>query len=570
MSHYKHSIPASTLSIPKKLEVPDFVNDPLFGLLAFSGVMAALMAATGGFGGKKPNLSTGRFASKKEVNRAKKIAKEQIKENGLETALMLGKIALPFANESVAFAGAPGKGKTASVSNPALLNAIRRGLPIMCYDLKGGRADSQTKTFAPIAAAHGYEVFVLAPGQPYSDVMNLLDFVKSPDDLTTSNKIAEILESNTKGSNSRKDFFSISGVGIVSAGILTSKLSHYQDLLMVSRIISQPKLIDRLKLMREGYDANPWVISAWDQLLSSEGADRQLAGMIATAQGIFKRFMNPDLIPAFCGESTIPMELTGKKILFLQTDDDRRETTIPLLAVVIELLISHNFRTARKDPLVFLGDEIPSIYLPNLVKNINELRSAGLIAFLGYQNFAQLRNQFGPDLAEALISACGSKFFFNPGSEATAKNFSAYVGNKDVHYHTKSKSYGKSNGRSRSEQIKEVPLVSPTEFLTFGKGQCVMLNPGYQSKTGDKAALPVLIRIPLVKRDSELMKSGQHLWGSEMKEALTKRAEAQRSILDVELAVHERQDEADRLIPVPETEEGDSKQDEDNTGETTF
>jgi type IV secretion system protein VirD4 len=539
------------LKVPDTPSLPAFTQDPLFGLMGFSAIMALLMALTGGFASKKPNLSKGRFASKKEIKRAKQIADKQRKAGGLETSLMLGTTPLPFANESVAFAGAPGKGKTASVSNPALLDAIRRGLPILCYDLKGGRTDSQTKIFAPIAADHGYEVYVLAPGQPYSDVMNLLDFVKSPTDIVTANKISEILEANTKGvNNTRKDFFTMSGVGIVAAGILTSRLSNYADLLMVNRIINQPNLVERLKEMRDDIGANPWVVSAWDQVLSSDGAEKQLAGMLATAQGIFKRFMAPELIPSFCSKSTIPKDFTGKKILFLQTDDDHRETTIPLLAVVIELLIAHNFRAAREDSLVFLGDEIPSIYLPNLVKYVNELRSAGLIAFLGYQNFAQLKSQFGADLAEALVGACGTKFFFNPGSENTAKNFSAYLGNHDVHYHTRSKSYGKSHGRSRSEQVKEVPLISVNEFLTFGKGQCVMLNPGFQSKKGDKASLPLLTRMPLVKEDTALMKAATTLWFSQMEKNLTQRAKQNLSITDIDLAVEERQIEADRLLPL--------------------
>jgi type IV secretion system protein VirD4 len=537
--------------IPDIPDPPQFTQEPLFGLMIFSAFMALLMALTGGFASKKPNLSKGRFASKKEIKRAKQIADQQREEGGLETSLMLGTTPLPFANESIAFAGAPGKGKTASVSNPAMLDAIRRGLPILCYDLKGGRTDSQTKIFAPIAADHGYEVYVLAPGQPYSDVMNLLDFVKSPTDIVTANKIAEILEANTKGvNNTRKDFFTMSGVGIVAAGILTSRLSNYADLLMVSRIINQPDLVKRLKEMRDDIGSNSWVVSAWDQVLTSDNAEKQLAGMLATAQGIFKRFMAPELIPSFCGQSTIPKDFTGKKILFLQTDDDRRETTIPLLAVVIELLISHNFRAAREDSLVFLGDEIPSIYLPNLVKYVNELRSAGLIAFLGYQNFAQLKNQFGADLAEALVGACGTKFFFNPGSENTAKSFSAYLGNHDIHYHTRSKSYGKSHGRSRSEQIKEVPLISVNEFLTFGKGQCVMLNPGFQSKKGDKASLPLLTRMPLVKEDTALMKAAITLWFSQMEENLTQRARHNLTITDIDLAVEERQIEADRLLPL--------------------
>jgi type IV secretion system protein VirD4 len=553
MSQQNHSTAELAITTIKLPDMSAILEDPIFGLFGFSAVMAILMALTGGFASKKPKLSKGRFATKKEIKQAQKIADKQRVDGGLETSLMLGTIPLPFANESVAYAGAPGRGKTASVSNPALLDAIRRGLPVLCYDLKGGRSDSQTKIFAPIAADHGYEVYVFAPGQPYSDVMNLLDFVKSPTDIVTANKISEILEANTKGvNNTRKDFFTMSGVGIVAAGILTSKLSNYADLLMVSRIINIPELVDRLKEMRDDGGANPWVIGAWDQVLSSDGAEKQLAGMLATAQGIFKRFMAPELIPTFCGKSTIPKDFTGKKILFLQTDDDRRETVIPLLAVVIELLIAHNFREARKDSLVFLGDEIPSIYLPNLVKYVNELRSAGLIAFLGYQNFAQLKNQFGADLAEALVSACGTKVFFNPGSESTAKNFSAYLGNQDVHYHTSSKSYGKSHGRSRTEQIKEIPLISVNEFLTFGKGQCVMLNPGYQSKKGEKASLPLLTRMPLVKEDIALMKAGVKIWFSQMEKNLTNRAQRNLTITDIDLDVENRQIEAERLLPIQE------------------
>ena len=106
-------------------------------------------------------------------------------------------------------------------------------------------------------------------------------------------------------------------MNLVEAAILLAKHTEYPDLLTVGKILNLPLLIDRIKTLRESDTVSDWVIEAFAQLLSSEDAEKQVAGMIVTAQNVFKRFISKDLLPSFCGETTIPLELTGKQILFL-------------------------------------------------------------------------------------------------------------------------------------------------------------------------------------------------------------------------------------------------------------
>ena len=44
----------------------------------------------------------------------------------------------------------------------------------------------------------------------------------------------------------------------------------------------------------------------------------------------------------------------------------------------------------RKDPLIVVLDEVPSLYLPDLFKWLNESRSEGFCGILGWQNMGQL------------------------------------------------------------------------------------------------------------------------------------------------------------------------------------
>ena len=119
----------------------------------------------------------------------------------------------------------------------------------------------------------------------------------------------------------------------------------------------------------------------------------------------------------------------------------------------------------------------PPCISPDLPKWINEFRSNGFVALLGYQNFAQLQHIYGRDLSRALFAACGTKVFFNPKDRETAHEFSGYLGEKEVRLFTHSRSQGRYGGQSRSEQVQRVPLMTADQILKLKQGECVFINP---------------------------------------------------------------------------------------------
>ena len=500
--------------------------------------------------GRPGRFTTGRFASRKEVRTAKRLVKKQREEKGLTAAVTAGQVNIPFANEGVAIAGAPGTGKTFSVIDPAIRSGLESGYPVIVYDAKG----VQTETHAAYAASLGYQVSVFAPGKPYTGTCNLLDFIKDEADSLMAYQLAYILEKNSSGlapgQTSGKDFFARTGVSLVEAAILLAKLTDYPDLLTVGKILNLPELIDRIKGLRESGTVSDWVIEAFAQLLSSEDAEKQVAGMIVTAQNVFKRFISKDLLPSFCGQTTIPLDLQDKQILFLQTDVERRDAVTPLLAAVLQLLIARNFSAPRKLPLMVAVDEFPSLFLPRFESYLNELRSSGLIALIGYQNFSQLRKRYGADGAKAMVAACGTKFFFNPRDFETAREFSQYLGQKEVIHYTKSRSYGKNRSKSRNQQVQQVPLVSSDEFLKFGKGDCVYINPGHCSTNRD-ASVPVRCKVKIEKKEIAIHEKSTQAWDLTVRDRLILRQKRRNPLGDLDEASRTRATAADKFLPLP-------------------
>ena len=513
----------------------------------------------------KQKLGTGRFATGAEKARARKLAKQQKRAGGLEMSIRLGDVAIPYANESVLFVGAPGSGKSATIGDPGLMEVINRGLPAIVFDAKGSREDSITRRFAPIAAKEGYQVGVIAPGKPYSDCLNPLDFVRSPIDASRALQLANVLEKNTAGFNPNKsgkgDFFQRTGIGIVQAAIMLSKLAERSDLMTVSEIINQENLIARLKVLIESKNAPAWTIKQFGQLMASEESEKQLVGMIVTAQSIFERFVTADLVPSFCGPSTIPLQMADKQILFLQVDEETQDAVLPLIAAMVELLIAHNFSEPRRDILTLFLDELPMLYLPKIAQYVNLLRSAGLVAFLGVQSLSQLRETYGKEMASSIMSGCRNTLYFNPNNQDTAKEVSARIGECDRLFHTWSRSGALLIKPTRTQHRQKVPLVTPDEINRFGKGKFVMFAPGYQSQDGAQAAIPVLARPKLNQNQIDEQTAAGRIWDSKGKlRLIAVRKGDSDYISDPDKALEERRTEVDKLLPKAHAEDAEQEE----------
>lgn len=423
---------------------------------------------------------------------------------------------IPDANRGIAVCGGPGSGKTFSLINPAIRSAIKEGMPLCLYDFK---YPEQAELLVPYAAKHGYDVKIFAPGFEESEVCNPLDFLRSPDDALMARQIATVMNRNfALSSNASEDkFFADAGDQLTQAMLMLAKGLPAPDILTASTILSLSKLPERIQAAWErseagtGYHMSQWVYLAFSQLLQLAGSEKTVSGVVGTASKVFSRFLSPELVGAFCGATTLPLDLEGKRMIVLGLDRQRRDAVAPLVATILHMLVARNARSGRKDPFLVAVDELPTVYLPTLTQWLNENRSLGQVTLIGYQNLNQLEKAYSREISRAILGGCATKAIFNPQESESARMFSDYIGEEELMTKQKSRSTGKGGGStSTGEHLHKRAIVESAQFNKFVAGKCVFINPAYAAN--DEGSIPLITKISLPKADIEADQWSRSKW----------------------------------------------------------
>ncbi len=475
-------------------------------------------------GGKKAKLATSYFGGRKETAKARKKAIKQIASPKCDSAtLYIGRhkfkdertkeekgsggtpLYIPDVQRGTAVIGAPGSGKSFSAINPMIYSAIDQGFPIVLYDFK---YPTQAKV-ASYAKKMGYEVHVFAPGFPESEVCNPLDFLRDATDAETARQLATVINKNFKmmASSNEDAFFGPAGDQLTEAILMLTKGTQYPDIMTAAAILSSDRMVERLMAA----NLNPWIKISFGQLFSSAGSEKTVAGIAGTASLMFTRFMKKNTLGCFVGKTTLPLNIKGKQMIIFGLDRERRDAVGPLLCSILHMTVARAIAKKRKEPLIVVLDEVPSLYLPDLFKWLNESRSEGFCGILGWQNMGQLEKYYGKEVAKTMLGACGTKFIFNTGEEESARLFSAYLGDQEIKYKQKSKSTGGGKtSTSVSEQEKTRKLFEPAQFLKLPSGKCIFINPAYSNNS--EASVPLLKAIKVPKALINIEKENDNNW----------------------------------------------------------
>ncbi len=466
-----------------------------------------LMRIFFGDSSNKKKIATSYWGGAKETTTAKKKALKQIASPKCDSAaLYIGKhkikgnkqkdagttFYIPDVQRGTAVIGAPGSGKTYSAINPMIYSAIDQGFPIVLYDFK---YPSQAK-IAAIAKSLGYNVHIFAPGFPESEVCNPLDFLRDSSDAETARQISTVINKNFRllGNSSEDGFFAPAGDQLTQAILmLTKEFGDMADIMTAAAILSSEQMVKRLMAA----DLNPWIKIAFGQLFSSAASEKTVAGIVATASIMFTRFMAKNTLGCFIGKTTLPLEIQGKQMIIFGLDRERRDAIAPLMTSILHMTIARNIAKKRKEPLIVALDELPSIYLPDLYKWLNESRSEGFCGILGWQNMGQLEKNYGKEVSKTILGACSTKFIFNPGENESAQLFSSFLGDEEIKYKQKSRSTGGGKSSTNiSDQEKTKKLFESAQFLKLLAGKCVFINPAYSNKKEGSIPLLKAIKIP--------------------------------------------------------------------------
>jgi len=557
----------------------------------------ALLVAAHIWGAKKGKVATAYWGGSQEKGKAAKKAKKQIKNVARNSvALFIGTPAfirshleqewvqrgrvrptrrwekalrglfsasptlyVPDAQRGISVCGGAGTGKTYSVIDPLVRSAFDQGFPVCLYDFK---YPAQTLRAVAYALKRGYNVRVFAPGFAESESCNPLDFLRDEEDAVAAGQLAEVINRNFDrgGADNGDRFFSEAGDTLVAGVLMLTKAvgrlrsPQYCDLMMAQAILSLDQLPQRLELASKNGTLKVWTSRPLSQLISVKDSEKTVAGILGTAQRIFQRFLKKDFVGAFCGKTTLPLDLDGKQLIVFGLDRNNRDIVGPLLAAILHMVVVRNVsRTVpRQDPLVTVLDELPTLYLPQLVNWLNENREDGFCGILGYQNLSQLEKGYGRELARAIFGGTATKFLFNPQDGESAKLFADYLGEQEIQFRSKSltRSAGK-GGRSRSltDHHQKRYLLEPSEFLKLGTGRAVVVNPGYQR--GQEAYVPVLQSIKVPPADIAQQKWSEGKWDV-IKRRLIERNHCLISDDERREQFEERRALAEKLFPLPQ------------------
>ncbi|MBW4434323.1 MAG: type IV secretion system DNA-binding domain-containing protein [Pelatocladus maniniholoensis HA4357-MV3] len=465
------------------------------------------------------------------------------------------------AQRGIAAIGAAGSGKTFSVIDPLIRSAFDQGFPVCLYDFKH---PAQTKRAVAYAMKRGYTVRVFAPGFAESESCNPLDLLKDEEDAIAAAQMTQVISRNFDrgGNNSGDKFFEEAGESLVEGILLVTKAiatltgdDQYCDLMTAQAILSLPDLAARLEAASKS-KLKIWTTRPLSQLISVKHSEKTAASIIGTAQRMFQRFLKKDFVGAFCGKTTLPLDLDGKQLIIFGLDRNNRDIVGPLLAAILHMIVSRNVsRTVpRFDPLVVALDELPTLYLPSLVNWLNENREDGFVGILGYQNISQLEKAYGKELARAILGGTATKFIFNPQDPESAKLFSDYLGEMEIQLYSKSRSTGKGGAsHSRNEQRQKRHLWEPAQFAKMGTGKAVIINPAYTC--GSEAYVPLLQTLKVPQADIEEMNWSESKW-----DMIRSRLVAQNSpsiVSDAQRSQQflERRSLVEKLFPMPEQEQ---------------
>ena len=540
------SLDNTTQSLVQALNSPNGML--LLGCLAFMTLLYLLEGKT-----QKGQLAQGRFGGKKEKAAAMKAALSQIearKHN--EVALYLGRpensswlnpppLFLPDIQRGVAIMGSSGTGKTISVLLQLILSALDQGFPNIVYDFK---YPTLTKRIAGYAQEHGYDVRIFAPGFPESEVCNPLEFLTKPEDSLMARQFAEVLNANFKkaGETSGDPFFKNGGDQLTEAILMLTKSTKYADLMMAQALLSLQELPKRLEARKNRINA--WIYSSFSQLIQTAPSPKTVASLISTANSNFTRFMKGDILPAFCGQTTIPLTLKGKQLLILGLEREKRDVLTPLFATILHMIVNRNVTRPRKEPLLLWLDEVRTFYVPALPEWLSQNREDGLATIISTQNMVQLEERYGEKLAREIFANCSTKCILNPQDPDSAELFSKYLGEREIKM--KQKSRGRSGGQAStntSEQVQTRRLFATAKFLKLPKGQCIIINPEFTNR--EEGYIPLKQKIRLSPAYKQALARSESQW-SKIRTALESRS-PQKPLTEKDLIL--RYQEAERLFP---------------------
>ena len=364
--------------------------------------------------------------------------------------------------------GPPGTGKTAFLVSQ-LLRWADSGRPFVCLDIK---PEIEGITQAALADK-GYKLYRFNPTANTGERYNPLADLEGPEAVT------ELAGALIPSEDPRNKVFSESARDFLDALITHLQVDGTPTLPRLRALLAEAdSWRELLQVLLKSPDPDARELANGLAMLSS--SERLLGSIFAAFRSNLRFLRLPTIRQSLDASDFSLADLTsGEPVgLFLQFEEQHRETTARLLAAMVGHIMRYLITHKERPPVLLLLDEIGNApIVSGLIEKLNTIRSRHLPTWMYWQSLEQMQ-KYGDKANEGpntILGACDFQMVFRLNDNTSAEWMSKRIGVVDRLVESDSVTYGQTESVTQSQSLVLEPTIFPHELqaLKFGEAICV-------------------------------------------------------------------------------------------------
>lgn len=387
-----------------------------------------------------------------------------------------GKVDIPNPYAGVFISGGAGAGKSKSIIEPIINDAGKKGFTGVIYDFKFPELANYVNTAYSNGSVKPY--FINFTDLSRSHRINPIAPELMINDSFAREFAYSILANLNPQMISKPDFWSENSTSLLASVFWYLKKKHpeYCTLPHAISMILQPNLESLLNTLDKDQKCADMIAPIMTAYANK--ADNQLAGVISSLQISLSK-INTEEVYYLTTKSDFSLDLNNpnsKGLLVIGNSPILASTYSPIIGLILTS-ISKQLNQQGKEKSVFMLDEFPTVYVPNVEQLPATARSNKVATILACQDIAQMVDKYGKDKADTILSNLGNQFYGRTTNPQTAQRVSQIFGKADKLMETHSDSYertlvlgDKRKGSGKSYSYQERDLVRVQDVTTLQTG----------------------------------------------------------------------------------------------------
>ncbi len=336
----------------------------------------------------------------------------------------------PF--QGIFIVGGAGSGKTYSIIQEIIIQAIQKDYTGFIYDYK--YPELSEVIFEELQRKKSNRIMFYSVN--FSDLskshrLNPIHPRNLPISLFAHEYAATILKNLKKEWVHKQDFWADNAIAYFKAIIWYLKKHAPQYCTLPHAIaIALKEYPEVLEMLSRDRECQGMISSLWTAY--KENASAQLAGCVSSLQNPLDRLNNPNLFWILSGDE-ISLDLNdplNPAILTIGNQASLSESLNPIISLVASVVMK-NLNQRGKLKSIFLLDEAPTLYLPNLKDLPNTGRSNMVATIYCCQDYSQMDLMYGHEEAKVIRASLGNQFLGMVNDLETANQISKVFGKED-------------------------------------------------------------------------------------------------------------------------------------------